>query len=422
MNLANNLFLVTEWPTGFWENIIKWFAGVGSIGLAIMLLTICLKLVLFPLDFYQKRSSRKMAANQALMQPELEKIKEKYGNNPQLAQAKQMEVYRKYNLGKSAGRSLIVMLVYMVLTMVIFFTLFSGLTNISHSKISYEYSTLQQEYKAVYSANQSNPDAQTIAQNAVVEKYDNIREGFLSIKNIWRPDNWSSVFPTGEEFLKSTGAKFQIFEYDAPEGKISYVYLTNSEKLVDGNEKEYIAPYTTLENKVYVVYVAEGTNPANVTIGDTTYEAIYKNGELQEQQTYADLAVNSAIETYVSEFNTVTAGINEKYKGQWNGFLGLVVLAGAVTFLSSYLSTLGLKTKDKKGNVVKGAKPKPTMGIILALVMVFFTISYTSAFAIYIITNSIMAMLLNFLTNVILNKLEERKEKKETPVADYIRR
>ena len=98
------------------------------------------------------------------------------------------------------------------------------------------------------------------------------------------------------------------------------------------------------------------------------------------------------------------------------------MLAGAVTFLSSYLSTLGLKTKDKKGNVVKGAKPKPTMGIILALVMVFFTISYTSAFAIYIITNSIMAMLLNFLTNVILNKLEERKEKKETPVADYIRR
>ena len=57
MDIINNLLAPQMWPSGFWESIIKWFAGVGSIAVAIILLTICIKLVLFPLDFWQKRVS-----------------------------------------------------------------------------------------------------------------------------------------------------------------------------------------------------------------------------------------------------------------------------------------------------------------------------------------------------------------------------
>ena len=100
----------------------------------------------------------------------------------------------------------------------------------------------------------------------------------------------------------------------------------------------------------------------------------------------------------------------------------LVALAGIITFLSSFLSTLGVKTKDSKGNEIKGARPKPIMGIVLSLVMVFFTISYTSAFAIYIITNSLLSTLFTFLMNLLLNKIEQKKNSDNVQVAKYVRR
>ena len=118
----------------------------------------------------------------------------------------------------------------------------------------------------------------------------------------------------------------------------------------------------------------------------------------------------------------MTEGINEKYKGQWNGYAVLILLAMAITFLSSYFSQAGIKAKDARGNVVKKQRPKPTMGIIMAIIMLFFTMSYTSVFALYIVTNSAMSILLTYLANITLNKLEEKKEMRETVVADYVRR
>ncbi len=428
MDIINNLLVPSMWPSGVWESIIKWFAGVGSIGLAIILMTICIKILMFPLDFWQKKVSRQMTANQAIMKPELDEIQAKYGKNPQVMQQKQQEVYRKYNAQKNMSGGCVAMLVYMIVTMAIFFTLFAGLRNISTSQINYEYYTLEQTYVVSYNEaitnGQTTEEAVITAQNEVATKYDEIREGFLSIKNIWRPDNWSSVFPSSSEFVKSTNIVFKIYEYQTSSGTIKYIYLsTNANKLTDANNVSYIEPYTDLDGNAYLVKnTGDGAiNPTTIEIGGITYNVIYP--EIDEKHTnYVDATANGAKTKFLTDFETVTAGIQSNYKGQWNGFLILVILAGAITFLSSWFSTLGLKTRDAKGNEIKGARPKPTMGIILAMVMVFFTISYTSAFAIYIITNSLVAMLLNFITNLILNKLEERKNKNDSAAADYVRK
>ena len=426
MDIINNLLAPQMWPSGFWESIIKWFAGVGSIAVAIILLTICIKLVLFPLDFWQKRVSRKMTENQAIMKPELDEIQQKYGKNPQLMQQKQQEVYRKYNAQKSMSGGCVAMLVYMILTMVIFFTLFGGLRNISQSQINYEYYTLEQEYRLAYQENQTDANVVEISQNRVLEKYDNIRQGFMSIKNIWRPDNWSTVFPKSDEFLKSSGMAFKVYQYETGDATIKYIYNTKTaETKVDANEKNYVEPYVDLQGNIYLVKnTADGaTNPTVVTIGDTTYNAIYP--EVTEQvKDYTDITVLTAKNSFVADYDTITAKINEKYDGQWNGYLILIILSGVITFLSSWFANVGLKAKDQDGNIVKPAKPKPTTGIILAVVMIFFTFSYTSAFAIYIIVNSLISMLLNYLTNIILNKVESKKQKKEKEavLAEYVRK
>ena len=423
MDIVNNFLAPLAWPaSGLWENIIKWFAGVGNFGVAVILLTLCIKLVLLPLDFWQKLVSRKMTANNALMQPELEEVKKKYGNNQQLLQQKQAEIYRKYNGTKGMQSSCLAMLIYMVVTMLVFFTLFSGLGNISRTRINYEYYQLQQEYR-IQLANTGSVEE---AQKAVAKKYEDIKESFLSIKNVWRPDNWTSVFPSSDEFIKNTNTGFKIYEYTKDETNIKYVYLsTNSAKAKDADDVEFIEPYVDLEGSIYLVQNTEdgAVNPTTVEINGQTYNCKY--GVVDETyKTEKDATLNLAKTQFKQDFGTVTEQINQKYKGQWNGYLILVLLAGAITFLSSWLSTLGVKTKDKKGNDVKGAKPKPLMGIILSLVMIFFTISYTSAFAIYIITNSLIAMIFNFLINIVLNKFEGRKDKKEKDVkmADYVRR
>ena len=342
-----------------------------------------------------------------------------------------------------------------------------------------------------------------IAQNAVVEKYEKIREGFLSIKNIWRPDNWSTVFPNSSNFISSTGTTFKTYKFEAE--NITYIYLsTNSNLLTDENSNKYIEPYVDLQGNIYAVFDVSdsASNPTTITFGGTTYNVVYSNifdvefnteanisyyylvskktsaykkgdeilinpyvkdltiyaientdpeaenptsvsinGKTytvdytqtmedlialfnQKEQTdeYTKNSLTLASEAFTKDFATITKGINEKYKGQWNGYAILIILAMAITFLSSYFSQAGIRAKDAKGNVLKKQKPKPTMGIIMAFIMLFFTMSYTSAFALYIVTNSATSILLTYLTNVILNKIEDKKDKKNTVVADYVRK
>ena len=500
MDYLAGLLAPTAWPSGMWESIIKWFAGIGSIGVAIILLTICLKVLMFPLDFWQRKVSRKMTAQQALMQPELEQIKLKYGNNQQLMQQKQAELYKKYNMSPTS--SCLAMLVYLVVTMVVFFTLFAGLGNISRSQINYEYYTIEQTYRQTYNDNITDPNVIEISQQAAAEKYEEIRQSFLTIKNVWRPDNASSVFPKSEDFLKSTGTAFKAYKYEP--ANVTYVVLsTNLAEYEDIDGNKYVEPYVDLQGNIYAVYDVSdtATNPASLTIkaqdGDLTYGvvystivSVYNNTDLgvsyyyltseasktykvdenthilpyvkdntifvtsatelteveiagktytvdatktiddiksnfnatEQSNMYAINTGNDAINKFKADYDVITASITTKYQGQWNGYLILVLLSGAITFLSSWLSTAGIRTKDKKGNQVKGAKPKPMMGIILSLVMIFFTFSYTSAFAIYIIANSLTAMLFTYLINIILNKLEDKKEKSDTTIPDYVRK
>ena len=130
--------LLSAQPSGFWENIIKAFEGfTNNYVLAIILLTVIIRIIWAPIDTLNKRMSQKMAAVQTKMQPELEKINKKYANDPRLLKQKQNEIYSKYN-GKSMG-SCLFMLLFLALNITIFFTLFAGLNNMASFKINQSY-------------------------------------------------------------------------------------------------------------------------------------------------------------------------------------------------------------------------------------------------------------------------------------------
>lgn len=75
------------------------FDWVGNYGVAILILTLLIKLVFFPLANKSYVSMSKMKK----LQPEMEKIKEKAGDNREQLQKEMMELYRKEKVNPAAG-------------------------------------------------------------------------------------------------------------------------------------------------------------------------------------------------------------------------------------------------------------------------------------------------------------------------------
>jgi YidC/Oxa1 family membrane protein insertase len=68
--------------------------GLPNYGLAIIFMTIVIKLVMFPLTQKQMKSMRAMQQ----LQPKMQYIQDKYKDNPQLMQTKMMEMYREHGV------------------------------------------------------------------------------------------------------------------------------------------------------------------------------------------------------------------------------------------------------------------------------------------------------------------------------------
>lgn len=82
------------------EESIKMMYGVlGNYGLAIIGVTILIKLILLPLTLKQDKSMKGMKK----VQPELEKIKEQYKNDPQTMNQKTMELYQQHKVNPAGG-------------------------------------------------------------------------------------------------------------------------------------------------------------------------------------------------------------------------------------------------------------------------------------------------------------------------------
>ena len=91
--------------TNFLTEVLKFIydltgkIGVPNYGLAIILFTIAVKAVLFPLTYKQVRSMRKMQE----MQPKIQNMQKKYKGNPQKSQEEMMKLYREEGVNPLSG-------------------------------------------------------------------------------------------------------------------------------------------------------------------------------------------------------------------------------------------------------------------------------------------------------------------------------
>lgn len=206
MVFINSFLLQLTEPNKLWDIILK---GIDSFthnfGWTILIFTLIIKIVLSPIDFYNRYSTRKNTLIQKKLAPQVEKINKTFANRKDVANQQINALYKKE--GYNMIGSCLFMLINLVLTMVIFFTIFSSLRNMSSYKMVKQYEDLQN----VYVTTEGDIEQK---QTAVVARYEEIKDGWLWIENIWRPDSNSSPIPSYEQLVSSMkNSKTEYKEY-----------------------------------------------------------------------------------------------------------------------------------------------------------------------------------------------------------------
>lgn len=225
-----NQLLITK---AFWSSCINFFVKfLGNYGWAIILFTIVLKLVLTPFDIIQRRAMKKSQLMMASIQPEQQKLQAKYANDKEMLNKKMNELYQRNNVNMKG--TCLPMLVSMIVTMVIFISLFNALNSIATSKDSEIFCEINNAYNAEITRiveadeNMANRDNIEIVEiyndhiSAVVQKeYKNQKDkhGFLWVQNLWKADATTSPivkYSTYKKYCENEGiAVISEEEYNA---------------------------------------------------------------------------------------------------------------------------------------------------------------------------------------------------------------
>lgn len=349
VNIAN---LLATQPQGMWEFFIFGLEGaIKNYGLTIILITLIIKIIMLPFDFFNRYVTKKNASKMAVIQPEIEKIQKRYGANRDLVNQKTMEVYKKHNY--SVTGSCLVMVLNLAITMTIFFTLFSGLNKIAAYKTATEFETLKSVYEQTVGGELvetkiSDADSKvqikledgsvidldeqkiSLANDAVVKTYGEIKEGFLWVKNIWRPDTNASVTLNYKDYLNISRTKAE----DLPE----------------------------------IVY-------------------------------------NQIFDPIKS---------NKDFSG-WNGYFILMILSAVITYLSTQVNVwIGKARASMKGEPYVDAMAQNKILIyLMPIIMALFAWFYNAMFAIYMVTGAIFGLITNPVVTLLVDKLYSKKEQNE---------
>ena len=327
---------------------------IAVFGWSVVAFTVILKLVLSPLDIWQKVISRRNAKAMERMRPQLEALAEKYGDDKQRYQQEQMALYKKekYSMLGACLPSLI--------TLVVFFVVFTGFREMVGYQFAQDYVTSYNVFEQTmeeelgegwesFDRTEANAEAYNAAvdkaQTAVYEFYFSPerteKRGFLWIKNIFVSDNWQDGVP---DYLVATGQ--------------------------------------------------EGFGMSRIT------------GVMKDEY---ELVMGKVI-------GADEAGWG-KGDASWNGWLLLPALSIALTFLSQKLITKSQGAPPPTADGKKGADgmqgSMKMMQYFMPIMIGVFSLFYSAAFALYTFTSSLVSIVFQ-LGFTLVGKLLDRREAKKT--------
>ena len=360
--------LAVSAPSGVWANLIEWvhsWVG-GGYGWTILVLIVLVKLVLSPLDYLIKHSNKKTNLVQQKVAPQLAKLQKKYGENQQMIQQQTQALYKRE--GHSMIGSCVIMLVNLVLTMVIFFTLFSGLRTLSSYQSIQQYEHLHNTYvESVSSVYGSYDDYCTIVNKINTDGIESLTE---AEKALWDGAMADAAAAVQNEWVNTAD---------------SWLWIDNI-WVTDGHK----SPFPTLE-------------------------ALQEMATSSKVEEYIDATAKISDDVVLKTNYSQISSMIETKTGTWNGYYILAILSVGLSVLSQYITELSNKHKNKTAqNIVNAANPQNKsmwfMKLLLPVMMAIFVFTTNAAFGIYVVTNSIISIITGSIINLIIGAVFKKKQ------------
>ena len=364
---------LTNWVGKLLEAL---YNSIGNFGWTVVVFSILLKLILSPLDIWQRISTKNQQKKMEAIKPKLEKIEKQYKNNPDLLKQKQYEVQREAKINVFAT------CLPLIVTMVVFFVVFGGF----RALVTYENELIVEELDQTYVEYMLdyNADKLTDAQKAEVDitswdalkaycedASNGIATGFTEYSELAteNPDKYSEM----RDLLADT--------YEAHLEADRWLWVKNIFKSDTGTD---VIPSVKS-------YTSSGVGGIGAALDDT-----------QTHTTYTNLTEPAALRLN----KTKTWDIKN-----WNGYFILPFLSLLTSFLSTFImqrnsAQTSVGTKEQQAQQQKQMKVMTyTMPIMLAV----FAMLYSAAFAIYYFISNIMATLTTLVVNLVMKLLDKRK-------------
>lgn len=425
---------LTQWVT--------WFITLfSSVGVGVIVFTIVLKLITFPLDYASRASMRKNSVKMEEMRPELEKLQKQYANDKTMYQQKMMAVYKK-NGYSAFGSCLptIITLVFFIIVLTSFndYSTYQNVKYLYNMNIAFNnvidygiedvegYITRDAEGKPViddikiYSEKTGDTFAITVdgvTLNAVYTT-DTVTyttsNGYIAITKGYTVDGENVTFTFDnsgrkllidkidrQELKNSEGKTFSEYALSDTEGKTNEELA--SEFILDIQQTAAANKYREEEESFLWIQNIWQTDSAmaHPVYGDyKSFNTKYNlSGYTSDEQQYANLTAKLGVE-----------------KSKPNGYFILIALTIGTSFLMQWISTKSNKAQMELQNVDgTGMQTQKMMMWMMPIMMAFFAFMYTAAFSLYIIMSSLTSAGTTVLINQIVDiQLKREKKKKDT--------
>ena len=342
--------------------------GVASFGWTVVLFTVVLRLILSPLDIWQKVIARKNNKAMERMKPQLEVLQARYADDKQRLQQEQMALYKKEKYSTMG------MCLPTIVTFVVFFVVFAGFRQM----VGYQFAKDYKECVKTYNASISEQIEQNKDEEFIVDNGD----GKYDIDDVAKTE-------AGAEFYAKAKKNAQHAVYE--------VYYSEDQ--------------VTIRSFLWI---------KNIFVSDNWAQAVPDFATVTGQK---GMATSKLTGITIDEYNDVMADVlgtgGYGKDGKWNGLLILPVLSIALSLLSTKLLSGSqaqppAPAQDAQGEGAEKAKAQQQsmkmMQYVMPIMMGVFALFYSGAFALYMFTSSLCAILFQLTFNLIAKLVDKSRE------------
>ena len=342
--------------------------GVASFGWTGVLFTVILRLILSPLDIWQKVISRRNNKAMERMKPQLEALQARYADDKQRLQQEQMALYKKEKYSTMG------MCLPTIVTFVVFFVVFAGFRQMVGYQFAKDYKECVKAYNtSIAEQIEANKDADYIVDNG---------DGKWDIDDVAKTES-------GADFYAAAKKNAQHAVYN--------VYYSEDQ--------------VTIRSFLWI---------KNIFVSDNWAQAVPDFATVTGQK---GMATSKLTGITIDEYNDVMADIlgtgGYGKDGKWNGLLILPILSIALSFLSTKLLSGSqaqppAPPQDAQGEGAEKAKSQQQtmkmMQYVMPIMMGVFALFYSGAFALYMFTSSLCAILFQLTFNLIAKLVDKSRE------------